>query len=689
MRQIQGMAAGTVELAQFVQGCGEGADDARAAQVLFHHPAEFAQPILQFEPGGAQRQLSDRRAPGHERHEGEAEKTKHDIGRDQQVGTDANQDGQITKVVAAAARERLFKRLDKDGDGQITSADAAWGQLQVWRDANQDGISQAGELSGLDALGITRLGLNGSAMGPQAGQTINNNRVALSTTFTRNGVNRTVGAIDLEANAFFSEIPPQVVDEAGQPVAISETANALPQMNGSGMVRNLRAAMSLSGTQADELEVAVAAFAAAGTRDAQLALIDNLITEWAQTSSYWSSLEGYLGGPVFLSPPAGMTGEQYRNMIGVLEAFNGSRFYAQAGSAMPVGQWSSTANGVTSYALNPVAEQAQFLQQAYEALKESVYGALVMQTRLTPYLDAVELMVDASGVRFDTSGLDALALQGAQTDALNVIKDLTDLRRYGSEALQSVGWAFEDTMAAVLTSIDITPAVTALLAAEKLEWMGPQATSFAVSAAQAGFTVIGNALDNSITGNAAGSEYLYGGQGNDTLTAVGNWDVLDGGAGDDVLKLSNGAEQSTTFIGGAGNDTMTGGGYNDIYVFNRGDGSDTITDYGTHGTSSIYLDSLNFGPGITEEDLWFSRSGKDLLVQVLGDGGQVEINDWYASPNNRIEQMQLSDGQKLLAAQVDSLVNAMAAFAPPAPGQIALTPEQQTALSPVIAAGWN
>ncbi|MGX5648960.1 hypothetical protein ACWKW4_01740 [Hydrogenophaga borbori] len=60
--------------------------------------------------------------------------------------------------------------LDSNGDGQITSADAAWGQLQVWRDTNQDGISQAGELSGLDALGITRLGLNGSATGPQLGR---------------------------------------------------------------------------------------------------------------------------------------------------------------------------------------------------------------------------------------------------------------------------------------------------------------------------------------------------------------------------------------------------------------------------------------------------------------------------------------------------------------------------------------
>jgi len=51
------------------------------------------------------------------------------------------------------------------------------------------------------------------------------------------------GAIDLEVNAFFSEIPPEVVDEAGSPVTVTQTAAALPQMNGSGMVRNLRAAI--------------------------------------------------------------------------------------------------------------------------------------------------------------------------------------------------------------------------------------------------------------------------------------------------------------------------------------------------------------------------------------------------------------------------------------------------------------
>lgn len=75
--------------------------------------------------------------------------------------------------------------------------------------------------------------------------------------------------------------------------------------------------MSLTGTAADELEAAVNGFAAATTRDAQRALLDNLITEWAQTSTYWSSLESTLGGTVTVNPPAGMTAAEYHNMIAI------------------------------------------------------------------------------------------------------------------------------------------------------------------------------------------------------------------------------------------------------------------------------------------------------------------------------------------------------------------------------------
>ncbi|HSX92683.1 MAG TPA: calcium-binding protein [Hydrogenophaga sp.] len=556
--------------------------------------------------------------------------------------------------------------LDSNGDGQITSADAAWGQLQVWRDVNQDGISQAGELSALDALGITRIGLDGSSSGPQAGQTINNNRVALSATFTRNGVTRTVGAIDLEANGFFSEIPPEVVDEEGNPVVISEAAQALPQMNGSGMVRNLRAAMSLAGTQADELEAAVAAFSAATTRDAQLALIDNLITEWAQTSSYWSSLEGYLGGSVTLTPPSGMTAEQYRNLIGVLEAFNGSRFYAPVGSAMPVGQWGGAINGVTVYSVTPDARQVVFLQQAYEALRESVYEALVVQTRLKPYLDAVELTVDESGVHLDAAGIGVLALQTAQTNASKAITDLVDLRHYFRDTLDGMGWSFGAALAPVLYSVEMTPELFALLVTEKIVRMGAEEATLVVSTAQAGFSVIGNALDNSITGNANGVEYLYGGEGNDTLTSMGQGDVLDGGAGNDtliagglyttarggagndVLRSSSANLYHMTWEGGTGNDTITGTQYADYYRFNRGDGADFIIDSGQHSmTNASYMDRLVFGEGIDASDLGARRVGNDLVLTVAGVAGdQITIQNMFdnASGNSRIEQIVFADG---------------------------------------------
>ena len=135
-----------------------------------------------------------------------------------------------------------LRDIDSNADGFITSADTAFAGLRIWRDTNQDGISQASELLTLAAQGITSISTQGAATGPQAGQVINNNRVALSSTFTQNGTTKTVGAIDLEANNFFTQFPTQVVDPTGNPIAITAQAQALPQMNGAGMVRDMRAA---------------------------------------------------------------------------------------------------------------------------------------------------------------------------------------------------------------------------------------------------------------------------------------------------------------------------------------------------------------------------------------------------------------------------------------------------------------
>jgi len=66
-------------------------------------------------------------------------------------------------------------QYDSAGDGRITSADAIRADLQVWQDRNQNGVTDAGELSSLDALGIVSLSLASTPIGtttPQGTQLI-------------------------------------------------------------------------------------------------------------------------------------------------------------------------------------------------------------------------------------------------------------------------------------------------------------------------------------------------------------------------------------------------------------------------------------------------------------------------------------------------------------------------------------
>ena len=75
-------------------------------------------------------------------------------------------------------------------------------------------------------------------------------------------------------------------------------------------------------------------------------------------------------------------------------------------------------------------------------------------------------------------------------------------------------------------------------------------------------TTKGDSLDFSAT-DLRGIEEIQGGRGKDTIT---------GSAGNDVI------------VGGVKNDTMAGGGGDDMFLFQPGDGTDTITDFGAGDT---------------------------------------------------------------------------------------------------------
>ncbi len=284
--------------------------------------------------------------------------------------------------------------LDSNGDGNFTAADIAWNQVKVWRDLNQDGVSDAGELFGLDQLGISRIGVVGSVAnttgGTQAGTTVNGNFIAQSASFTRSGTNQAVGAVSLSTGAIdlaSSNFHREFTDH----IPLTAAAKALPKMQGSGMVRDLAEAVSLDADVATSLM----AFSIAPTRDTQLALLDDLITEWAKSSSFWGTLEQSLGGNVtIVGLPEGMSQDAYRKLIAVLEAFNGERFYRKPDGVNPVVAGMTVANTTSTgpdgviivtpgYTLRPAAQLA-LLEKVTTRSKRAFMALLSHRRDLSP-----------------------------------------------------------------------------------------------------------------------------------------------------------------------------------------------------------------------------------------------------------------------------------------------------------------
>lgn len=173
--------------------------------------------------------------------------------------------------------------------------------------------------------------------------------------------------------------------------------------------------------------------------------------------------------------------------------------------------------------------------------------------------------------------------------------------------------------------------------------------------------------------------------GNKAINATGNdlANILTGNAANNTLKGLAGAD---TLGGGAGKDKLIGGGGNDTYLLGRGYGADTIQEKDrTVGNTDV----AQFLAGIAVDQLWFRQVKKDLEVSVIGSSDKFILQDWYKGSKYQVEQFKTADNRLLLDNRVENLVQAMAAFAPPASGQSTLPQNYQDALAPVIAANWQ
>ena len=134
---------------------------------------------------------------------------------------------------------------DTNGDGKVDATDTRFAELRIWRDFDQDGISDAGELFTLSELGIAALNVAKVANNQLLA---NGNVIADLGTYIRTdgsvgttGDVTQLGDIDFAQNTFLSRFSDSFL--------LTEQAQTLPDMNGSGQVRDMREAASLSPTR--------------------------------------------------------------------------------------------------------------------------------------------------------------------------------------------------------------------------------------------------------------------------------------------------------------------------------------------------------------------------------------------------------------------------------------------------------
>ncbi|WP_296267180.1 S8 family serine peptidase [Pseudomonas sp. UBA6562] len=125
-----------------------------------------------------------------------------------------------------AAGEKRFKHgfdalASEDGnqDGVIDASDPIWQQLRVWVDASHDAKVDAGEFKTLDELGITQISVRPASTEQR---TLDGNRVLASGTFTLNGNQQEILAVDFLGES----ISNTVAHEEGALRITSTTAGA-------------------------------------------------------------------------------------------------------------------------------------------------------------------------------------------------------------------------------------------------------------------------------------------------------------------------------------------------------------------------------------------------------------------------------------------------------------------------------
>ncbi|MBC3873681.1 calcium-binding protein [Undibacterium flavidum] len=536
---------------------------------------------------------------------------------------------------------------DVNLDGKIDQLDPIFANLKVWRDLNQDGISQVNELSSLAQNKIASISLGARQEFINLG---NGNVQTAAGSFTREDgsvqaaveLSSTIVNLDLLQNTFFSEF----VDA----LPLDEDILALPNLSGSGRVRDLSEAIALSG----QLGLLVYDYSVKTNRVDQIAMLDDFVSLWASTSTFKSLQEqatALAGAGVSVNyalPIAAGTPEylSFLKKIQIVEKFMGFTYGTSTGGVRTTALDASAGVFTVSLARDQVAN----IQLAYDRFKSYIYESLLFKTIYRDFL-SIEIKKLPNG-DYDVSGIEKYFDSSFASDPNAAIKLIEIIGAWGLKNAQLVGW---DVQAYLHKKYSVASNHEAF-EMETKDWyaklFGVTETDY--RAISENNFIVGNSKNNSIQ-LSGGENSAFGAGGDDTLFGSVGGDILDGGDGIDLLLGYGGND---TLYGGAGNDRLVGGDGSDVYIFSRGDGLDSI-DNEDADMVGVNPDMISFGANILLSDISFSRTYDDLVMKIKGTADQLIVNRYFAqnvTSSAAVEIIKFSDGTLLGIADIKNLL---------------------------------
>jgi len=501
-----------------------------------------------------------------------------------------------------------LREYDANRDGRIDGSDSVFSSLKLWRDLNQDGISQANELSSLAVHNIVSIGVNSAATRIDLG---NGNMQTAEGTFIRgDGVVGSTGEtstnlanLDLLVDTFYRTFT--------TPISLSNQAKLLPELRGSGQVRNLREAMSLSSDLANWVQ----GYTLQTTRQGQIDRLDSFIEKWANTSGLKSlkaqadSLSGV--GVTLTYKLAGLTVgtaeyDAFIRKLGVVERFMGFTYGGVTGQTRLTPLDASSGNVIVNLAFDQISSIAL----AYDRFKTDIYESLIVTTRLKNYADVLPIERNPSAFVAIENMFKQVIASDAQRGVIDLIEFISAI---GEKNLAAKGW---DSITFLNDQLKNVPNLSSFK-----EELSSWTVQFAGTNANFGTGSVRNDLlvgtnDADFIDGFDGNDLLIGGAGNDKLNGGGGSDYLDGGDGDDRL------------LGGIGNDYLSGGSGADSLngdsgddVLSGGDGDDFL--FGDVGDDILQggfgQDNLRGGDG---NDVLAGQDGRD---EIYGDAGNDNL----------------------------------------------------------------